>query len=132
MKNSKNHIKLPLVGTYESVSKIREIEVPYGDFEETLKYLIQLVLFCPKGTIDREPDFGSELHSLAFVSDRSPEFVEDLLSKLLEDLNFWLGDYINVSSIDIRFEDDRLLVTVKYSILGDSSKKILRFSQTVI
>ena len=128
MKNSKNHIKLPLVGTYDSV------EIPYGDYNEILHYLILLVLSCPRGTIDRSPKFGidNELHSLTFTHDRPTEVVEDILSKLLEDLNFWLAEYINVESIDLRFEDDRAFLCVKYIILRDNSKKVLRVSRTII
>lgn len=127
MKNSKKHIKLPLVGTYDSV------EIPYGDYNEILHYLIWLVLSCPRGTIDRSPKFGidNELHSLTFIPDRPTEVVEDILSKILEDLNFWLADYINVLSVEIRFEDDMLVVFVDYYVLGDSSKKILHFSRTI-
>jgi phage baseplate assembly protein W len=61
------------------------------------------------------PDFGSGLMQLVFAPN-SPELAAALQFSLQADLQRWLGDLIELRSLEVQSVDGALFITVQYLI----------------
>ncbi|MBE9180047.1 GPW/gp25 family protein [Oculatella sp. LEGE 06141] len=77
--------------------------------------LIAQVLFTNLGERVNRPDFGSGLLQLVF-SPNSPELAATLQFTMQAALQRWLGDVIEVQTLDVAHEESTLRILVRYRV----------------
>ncbi|MFF4749612.1 GPW/gp25 family protein [Streptomyces sp. NPDC002514] len=82
--------------------------------------LIEQLLFTSPGERVMRPDFGCGLLDLVFAPD-SPELVSTLELAVQAALQRWLGDLVEVVSLDIAGEDDVVRVQLSYLVRATGS-----------
>jgi len=98
-----------------------------ADDEKHIRDLIEQVLFTSPGERVNRPDFGSGLMQLIFAptSDEQAAATQFLVQGALQQ---WLGDLIQVESLDVESEEATLQVTVNYTIKCSQERHLERFS----
>ncbi|MET0463432.1 MAG: GPW/gp25 family protein [Chitinophagaceae bacterium] len=93
-----------------------------------IRDLIAQVLFTNPGERVNRPDFGCGLMQLVFEpnSDQVAIATQFLVQGSLQQ---WLGDLIEVKSIEVLSEDSRLEVSVTYTVRRTQETKVAQFSQ---
>ncbi len=86
-----------------------------ADDDTHIREMIEQFLFTNPGERVNRPDFGSGLAQLVF-GPNSPELATALQFTLQAGLNRWLGDIIEVRSVQAQANDSQLLVTLSYSV----------------
>src|SRR6476646_9779434 len=86
-----------------------------------IREMLDQLLFTNPGERVNRPDFGSGLLQLVFAPN-SPELAAALQFTTQAALQRYLGDLIELQSLDVVSEDSSLSVTVKYivKLTGDS------------
>jgi hypothetical protein len=94
--------------------------------DEHLRDLIEQVLFTSPGERVNRPDFGCGLRTLVFMpnSDALAAATQVLTKAALQK---WLEDEIQVESVEVRAEDERLTVTVAYSKRPAGERQVAAF-----
>ena len=94
--------------------------------DEHLRNMIEQVLFTSPGERVNRPDFGSGLLQLVFqpLSSEVATTTQFLVQGALKQ---WLGDLIEVNSVDILTEDSKLQVTIVYTILRSNETQVAQF-----
>ncbi len=77
--------------------------------------MIEELLFTNPGERVNRPDFGSGLLQLVFAPN-SPELAAALQFTVQASLQRWLGDVIDVQSLEVVSEDATLRITVQYVV----------------
>jgi phage baseplate assembly protein W len=90
--------------------------------------LIEQLLFTSPGERVNRPTFGSGLLQLVFAPN-SGELAATTQFLVQGALQQWLGDMIQVESVDISSEDSTLHVTVRYIVRRSQRKVIAEFSR---
>lgn len=85
-----------------------------GD-DEHVRDMIEQLLFTSPGERVNRPDFGSGLLQLVFAPN-SPELAAALQFTLQAALQRWLGDVIDVGSLEVSSEDAALRVDLSYTV----------------
>jgi phage baseplate assembly protein W len=83
--------------------------------DDHIRDMIELVLFTNAGERVNRPDFGSGLLQLLFAAN-SPEVAAALQFTVQAALDRWLGDLIEVRSLDVASEEGRLTVDLCYAV----------------
>jgi uncharacterized protein len=84
------------------------------DDDDHVRDLIYQVLFTNPGERVNRPDFGCGIKQMVFMPNSSA--VATATRFLVQGaLQRWLGDIINVESVDVNSEDSQLSITVVYS-----------------
>lgn len=98
--------------------------------EEHVRDLIEQVLFTSPGERVNRPSFGSGLLQAAFgpAGDVVATAVQFSVQGALQQ---WLGDRIQVESVDVETFDSTLAVTVRYRLLRDGQVQTARLSREV-
>jgi phage baseplate assembly protein W len=91
--------------------------------EEHVRDLIEQVLFTSQGERVNRPGFGSGLLQAAFGP------AGDVMATAA--LQQWLGDRVQVESVDVETVDAALAVTVRYRLLRDGRLQTARLSREV-
>lgn len=102
-----------------------EIDYPYH-FDERgrtaeasendhIRDLIEQVLFTAPGERVNRPTFGAGLRELVFQPN-STELAATTQFLVQSALQQWLGDIILVEEVDVAVEDEKLRVTVRYTV----------------
>jgi uncharacterized protein len=78
-----------------------------------IRQLIEQVLFTMPGERVNRPDFGSPLMQLVF-SATNDELVTTYQFLMRSALQQWLGDLIEIESVQTSMEDTNLMVTISY------------------
>ena len=94
--------------------------------DEHIRNMIEQVLFTSPGERVNRPDFGSGLLQLVFQP-LSSEVATTTQFLVQGALNQWLGDLIEVNSVDILTEDSKLQVTIVYTILRSNETQVAQF-----
>ncbi len=83
------------------------------DEDDHLRDLIEQVLFTNPGERVNLPDFGCGLKQLVFApnSDVLATVTQFTVSHALQK---WLGDLINVQAVDVRAQDEQLLIQITF------------------
>ncbi len=83
------------------------------DEDDHLRDLIEQVLFTNPGERVNLPDFGCGLKQLVFApnSDVLATATQFTVSHALQK---WLGDLINVQAVDVRAQDEQLLIQITF------------------
>jgi phage baseplate assembly protein W len=101
-----------------------------ADDGDHLRDLIEQVLFTTPGERVNRPDFGSGLLQLVFAPN-SDELAATLQFTVQASLQQWLGDRIEVGSVEVSNVDSTLRVTVRYRPLHSSEERVAEFSRSV-
>ncbi len=86
-----------------------------ADDDAHIRQMIEQFLFTSPGERVNRPDFGSGLLQLVHGPNR-PELATALQFTLQAGLNRWLGDLIEVRTLETQASDAQLLVTLAYSV----------------
>jgi len=95
--------------------------------DEHARDLIEQVLFTAPGERVNRPSFGSRLMQLVFdpASDELAAATQMLVQASLQQ---WLGDLIDVESVQVRNDDSTLEVAVAYRIKPSTDRRLATFS----
>ena len=85
-----------------------------GDEDHIRDMIEQLLLTSPGERVNR-PDFGSGLMDLVFAPN-SDELAAALQFSMQAAIQQWLGDLIEVHSLEVRDEDSTLHVELQYTV----------------
>jgi uncharacterized protein len=96
--------------------------------DDHIRDMIEQLIFTSPGERVNRPDFGSGLMQLVF-SPNSPELAATLQFTLRAALQRWLGDLIEVQSLDVSAEDSALRVSINYLILRSGEIRTQSFLQ---
>lgn len=98
------------------------------DENKHIRGLIEQVLFTSPGERVNRPDFGSGLMQLIFapISDEQAAAIQFMVQGALQQ---WLGDLIQVESLEVESEEATLQVTVNYTIKHSQERHVERFSR---
>jgi phage baseplate assembly protein W len=98
------------------------------DENRHIRDLIEQVLFTAPGERVNRPDFGSGLLQLVFQpnSDELAATTQFLVQGALKQ---WLGDVIDVNSVEVRNNDARLEVVIVYTVLRTQQLQRAQFTR---
>jgi Bacteriophage baseplate protein W len=85
------------------------------DDADHIRDMIEQLLFTSPGERVNRPDFGSGLMQLVFAPN-SPELAATLQFTMQAALDRWLGDVIEVRSLEVTSRDATLNVDLSYAI----------------
>jgi phage baseplate assembly protein W len=85
------------------------------DDDDHIRDMIEQLLFTNPGERVNRPDFGSGLLQMVFAPN-SPELASALQFTMQAALQRYLGDLIDLESLEVTAEDARLNVVVKYIV----------------
>jgi phage baseplate assembly protein W len=83
--------------------------------DEHVRDMIEQLLFTDPGERVNRPDFGSGLLQLVFAPN-SPELAAALQFTVQAALQRWLGDVIDVGSLQVSSDDATLRVELSYTV----------------
>ncbi|MDE3011014.1 MAG: GPW/gp25 family protein [Pseudomonadota bacterium] len=95
-----------------------------------IRQMIEQLLFTNPGERVNRPDFGSGVLQLVFAPN-SQELAAALQFTMHAALQRWLGDLIQVQSLDVSAVDALLQVTVNYVRLIDQQSGVLVLTRPV-
>ena len=91
-------------------------------YDDHVRDMIELLLFTSPGQRVMRPDFGCGLGDLVFEPN-SPEIAASLQSTVQASLQRWLGDVIDVVSVEVTSEDSTLRVFVAYVVRATGARR---------
>jgi len=100
------------------------------DDDDHVRDLIEQVLFTAPGERLNRPNFGSGLLQLAFAPN-STELAVAARFLVQCALQQWLGELIQVETVDVTPEDSRLTVTVSYTTRRDQRQREAQFVRSI-
>ncbi len=77
--------------------------------------MLEQLLFTNPGERVNRPDFGSGLQQLIFAPN-SPELAAALQFTTRAAIQQWLGDVLDLQSLDVRAEDSTLRIAITYAL----------------
>jgi uncharacterized protein len=98
--------------------------------DDHIRDMIEQVLFTNPGERVNRPGFGCGLLQLIF-SPNSPELATATQFLVQGSLQQWLGDLIQVDSVDVQSEDSTLRVTIAYTVRQTQQKERAEFVQQI-
>lgn len=101
-----------------------------SDYEEYIKQLIMQVLLTSPGERVHQPEFGAGLRRMIFAPN-SPGTASLTQTMVFEALNRWLGRLIRVDEVNAAARNERLEVTVVYTILARREQRFLNVEVTL-
>jgi phage baseplate assembly protein W len=84
-------------------------------YDDHVRDMIEQLLFTNPGERVNRPDFGSGLLQLVFAPN-SPELAAALQFTVQASLQRWLGDLIDVQTLEVTSEDSTLRIVVQYVV----------------
>ena len=100
-----------------------------GD-EDHIRDLIEQVLFTSPGERVNRPDFGCGLMQLVFAPN-SEELATATQYLVQGSLQRWLGELIQVQSVDVKSDDSIIEVTVQYIVKRNQESQTAQFTREV-
>jgi uncharacterized protein len=98
--------------------------------DDHINQMIEQLLFTAPGQRVNRPDFGGGLLQLIFAPN-SPELASALEFGLKASLQRWLGDVIDLKSLDVSADDSTLRVVVQYVVRQTGRPNTLDMTKTV-
>ncbi len=98
--------------------------------DDHIREMIEQLLFTNPGERVNRPDFGSGIQQLIFAPNSS-ELATALKFTLNAALQRWLGDLIEVQSLDVVSEESTLNVLIQYVVRRSNRQEVARFTRTV-
>jgi phage baseplate assembly protein W len=101
-----------------------------ADYEAYIRQLIRQVLLTAPGERINRPDFGAGIRRLVFApnSDATASLTQTLV---FEALNNWLGTLIRTDEVTAKANNERLDVTIVYTILARQEQRFLNLEVTI-
>ena len=98
--------------------------------DKHIRDLIEQVLFTAPGERVNRPSFGSGLMQLLFApnSDALAAATQVTVQGALQQ---WLGDLVQIETVDVRHDDAMLNVTVQYLLLRTQQRRVAEFGRVV-
>lgn len=104
--------------------------VAVTDRDDHVRDLVEQVLFTAPGERVNRPTFGTGLLSMVF-GPNDGELATTTEFVVQGALQQWLGDLIEVESVDVTSDDARLEVVVQYRVRRTSERRADRFERAV-
>jgi uncharacterized protein len=98
--------------------------------EKHIRDMIEELLFTNPGERVNRPDFGSGLMQLVFAPN-SPDLAAALQFTMQAALQRWLGDLIQVQTLQVTCRDSTLSVDLQYVLQKTGQSATLQFTRTV-
>jgi phage baseplate assembly protein W len=98
------------------------------DYADHVRDMIEQLLFTNPGERVNRPDFGCGLQQLVFAPN-SPELAATVRFTAQAALTQWLGDVIDVISLDATSEDATLSVSLSYALRATGQPQTASFTQ---
>jgi|SRR6185312_15897478 len=95
-----------------------------------IRDMIEQLLFTNPGERVNRPDFGSGLQRLIF-GPNSPEVAAALKFTLQANLQRWLGDLIELQTLEVTSEDSTLSILIQYVVRRNNQQQVAQFTRTV-
>lgn len=95
-----------------------------------IRQMIEQVLFTAPGERVNRPDFGTGLLQLVFApnSDELAAATEFMIQGALQR---WLGDVVQVESVQVRSEDSTIRVRVQYLVRRNRQRQVATFERAL-
>lgn len=90
--------------------------------DDHIRDMIEQLLFTNPGERVNRPDFGSGLLQLVFAPN-SPEVAAAVQFTVQASLQQWLGDVIEVQSLEVTSEDSTLRVELNYLVFRTAERR---------
>ena len=94
--------------------------------QDHIRHLIEQVLFTAPGERVNRPDFGSGLMQLTFGAPND-EMLAATQFLVQASLQQWLSDLIEVEAVEVRGQEGRLSITVRYTVRLNQQRQVARF-----
>jgi phage baseplate assembly protein W len=98
--------------------------------DDHIRDMIEQVLFTNPGERVNRPGFGCGLLQLIF-SPNSPELATATQFLIQGSLQQWLGELIQLDSVDVQSEDSTLRVIIAYTVRQTQQKEKAEFVRSV-
>lgn len=98
--------------------------------DDHIRDMIEQLLFTNPGERVNRPGFGCGLLQLIF-SPNSPELATATQFLIQGSLQQWLGELIQVDSVDVQSEDSALRVVIVYTVRQTQQKEKAEFVRSV-
>jgi phage baseplate assembly protein W len=98
--------------------------------DDHIREMIEQLLFTNPGERVNRPDFGSGLQRLVF-GPNSPELAAALKFTLQGTLQRWLGDLIELQTLEVTSEDSTLSIFIQYVVRRNNQQQVAQFTQAV-
>lgn len=98
------------------------------DYADHVRDMIEQLLFTDPGERVNRPDFGCGLRQLVFAPN-SPELAATVQFTAQAALTQWLGDLIDISSLEVISEDSTLSVNLSYVLKATGQAQTTTFTQ---
>jgi phage baseplate assembly protein W len=100
------------------------------DYEGYIKQLMRQVLLTAPGERINRPDFGAGVKRLVFApnSQATASLTQTLI---FQGLTTWLGRLIRIDDVKAEADNERLYVTVVYTILARQQQRFLNLEVTL-
>ena len=98
-----------------------------GD-DDHIRDMIEQLLFTNPGERVNRPDFGSGLLRMVFAPN-SPEVATALKFSLQADLQRWLGDLVELQTLEVDSVDSSLLITIQYLVRSTNERQTTQFTR---
>jgi uncharacterized protein len=95
-----------------------------NDYEQYIKQLIRQVLFTAQGERINRPDFGAGVQRLVFAPN-SPATASLAQTLIFQGLTTWLGTLIRTEDVKAEADNERLNITIVYTILTKQERRFL-------
>lgn len=101
------------------------------DDDDHIRDMIEEFLFTNPGERVNRPDFGSGLMQMVFAPN-SPELATALQFSLQAGLVRWLGDLIDLQTLEVASEDSTLRITVRYVVRRTNQRTEATFERRAV
>jgi phage baseplate assembly protein W len=101
-----------------------------NDYEQYIKQLIRQVLFTAQGERINRPDFGAGVKRLVFAPN-SPATASLAQTLIFQGLTTWLGTLIRTEDVKAEADNERLNITIVYTILAKQERRFLNLEVTL-
>jgi uncharacterized protein len=100
------------------------------DYDEYVRQLIKQVIFTDPGERINLPSFGGGVRRLIFAPN-SLAGASLAQTLIYQSLSTWLGTLIKVNDVKTEAADEKLLITVDYTVLQRGERRFLNVEVTV-
>jgi uncharacterized protein len=98
-------------------------------YDDHVAQMIEQVLFTSPGERVNRPDFGCGVLQMVFGPDAETQAATAQF-EVLANLQRWLGDVIQVSSVTVNARDSRLEIDIQYLVRLSGQTRTRRFAAT--
>jgi Bacteriophage baseplate protein W len=99
--------------------------------DDRIRDMIEQVLFTTPGERVNRPDFGCGLLQLVFAPN-SDTLAAAVQMTVQGSLQQWLGDLIEVDSVDVQNQEAELQVSVRYRVRRDQQPHLAVFNRNAV